>query len=49
MMWSQVRRALDSMGCFRDIGVFIDVSSGPGATPEGLEASDVTPRAAAAA
>ncbi|XP_026328203.1 sorting and assembly machinery component 50 homolog, partial [Hyposmocoma kahamanoa] len=33
----QVRRALDSMGCFRDIGVFIDVSSGPGATPEGLE------------
>ncbi|KAH9636856.1 hypothetical protein HF086_017811 [Spodoptera exigua] len=25
------------MGCFRDIGVFIDVSSGPGATPEGLE------------
>lgn len=33
----KVRRALDAMGCFRDIGVFIDVSSGPGATPEGLE------------
>ncbi|KAI5640052.1 surface antigen domain-containing protein [Phthorimaea operculella] len=33
----KVRRALDSMGCFRDIGVFIDVSSGPGSTPEGLE------------
>ncbi|KAM3956203.1 LOW QUALITY PROTEIN: sorting and assembly machinery component 50 homolog A [Aphomia sociella] len=33
----KVRRALDSMGCFRDIGVYIDVSSGPGATPEGLE------------
>jgi hypothetical protein len=35
----QVRRALDSMGCFRDIGVFIDVSAGPGATPDGLEVS----------
>ncbi|XP_049883858.1 sorting and assembly machinery component 50 homolog A [Pectinophora gossypiella] len=33
----RVRRALDSMGCFRDIGVYIDVSSGPGSTPEGLE------------
>lgn len=33
----KVRRALDAMGCFRDIGVFIDVSSGPDATPEGLE------------
>lgn len=33
----KVRRALDSIGCFRDIGVFIDVSSGPEATPEGLE------------
>ncbi|XP_060808973.1 sorting and assembly machinery component 50 homolog [Amyelois transitella] len=33
----KVRRALDAMGCFRDIGVYIDVSSGPGATPEGLE------------
>ncbi|KAJ2943280.1 hypothetical protein O0L34_g12086 [Tuta absoluta] len=33
----KVRRALDSMGCFRDIGVYIDVSSGPGSTPEGLE------------
>ncbi|KAF9407758.1 hypothetical protein HW555_012322 [Spodoptera exigua] len=35
--FEDVRRALDEMGCFRDIGVFIDVSSGPGATPEGLE------------
>ncbi|XP_063372424.1 sorting and assembly machinery component 50 homolog A isoform X2 [Cydia amplana] len=33
----KVRRALDAMGCFRDIAVLIDVSSGPGATPEGLE------------
>ncbi|XP_072948573.1 sorting and assembly machinery component 50 homolog A [Epargyreus clarus] len=33
----KVRRALDSMGCFRDIGVYIDVSNGPGSTPEGLE------------
>lgn len=33
----KVRRALDAMGCFREIGVIIDVSSGPGATPEGLE------------
>ncbi|XP_041970829.1 sorting and assembly machinery component 50 homolog [Aricia agestis] len=33
----KVRRALDSMGCFKEIGVFIDVSNGPGATPEGLE------------
>ncbi|XP_075988751.1 sorting and assembly machinery component 50 homolog A [Anticarsia gemmatalis] len=33
----KVRRALDAMGCFRDIGVLIDVSSGPDATPEGLE------------
>ncbi|CAB3254417.1 unnamed protein product [Arctia plantaginis] len=33
----KVRRALDAMGCFREIGVLIDVSSGPDATPEGLE------------
>ncbi|GBP57358.1 Sorting and assembly machinery component 50 homolog [Eumeta japonica] len=33
----KVRNKLESMGCFRDIGVLIDVSSGPGATPEGLE------------
>ncbi|CAH0712787.1 unnamed protein product, partial [Brenthis ino] len=33
----KVRRALDSMGCFKDIGVLIDVSNGPGSTPEGLE------------
>ncbi|XP_013136384.1 PREDICTED: sorting and assembly machinery component 50 homolog A, partial [Papilio polytes] len=33
----KVRKALDATGCFREIGVYIDVSSGPGATPEGLE------------
>ncbi|CAG4967717.1 unnamed protein product [Colias eurytheme] len=33
----KVRRSLDSLGCFKDIGVLIDVSSGPGSTPEGLE------------
>ncbi|XP_073965278.1 sorting and assembly machinery component 50 homolog [Choristoneura fumiferana] len=34
---TQVRRALDALGCFRSVGVFIDVSHGPHATPEGLE------------
>ncbi|KPJ20854.1 hypothetical protein RR48_00383, partial [Papilio machaon] len=37
----RVRKALDATGCFREIGVYIDVSSGPGATPEGLEVSIV--------
>lgn len=34
-----MRHALDAMGCFRNVGVLIDVSSGPDATPEGLEVS----------
>ncbi|XP_047513632.1 sorting and assembly machinery component 50 homolog A [Pieris napi] len=33
----KARRSLDSLGCFKDIGVYIDVSNGPGSTPEGLE------------
>lgn len=33
----KVRGKLDSMGCFKNIGIYIDVSSGPNATPEGLE------------
>ncbi|PSN40542.1 Sorting and assembly machinery component 50 [Blattella germanica] len=33
----QVRGKLENLGCFRNIGIFIDTSSGPNATPEGLE------------
>ncbi|XP_021920492.1 sorting and assembly machinery component 50 homolog isoform X2 [Zootermopsis nevadensis] len=33
----KVRGKLEGLGCFRNIGIFIDTSSGPGATPEGLE------------
>ncbi|KAJ8707895.1 hypothetical protein PYW07_011572 [Mythimna separata] len=33
----KVRRALDNLGCFRDVCVYIDVSTGPEATPNGLE------------
>ncbi|CAH1642176.1 unnamed protein product [Spodoptera littoralis] len=33
----KVRQALDNLGCFRDVCVYIDVSSGPEATPDGLE------------
>ncbi|KAJ8687444.1 hypothetical protein QAD02_023238 [Eretmocerus hayati] len=32
-----VRNKLESMGCFNNIGVYIDTSYGPGATPEGVE------------
>ncbi|GLH12382.1 hypothetical protein R5R35_011696 [Gryllus longicercus] len=32
-----VRSRLEALGCFRNIGVFIDTSSGPDSTPEGLE------------
>lgn len=32
-----VRSRLDSLGCFRNIGVYIDTSSGPNATVDGLE------------
>ncbi|XP_035456262.1 sorting and assembly machinery component 50 homolog A [Spodoptera frugiperda] len=33
----KVRQALDNLGCFREVCVYIDVSSGPEATPDGLE------------
>lgn len=32
-----VRTKLDTLGCFRNIVVYIDTSSGPQATPDGLE------------
>ncbi|OXU26423.1 hypothetical protein TSAR_013800, partial [Trichomalopsis sarcophagae] len=32
-----VRGKLESLGCFKNIGVYIDTSHGPGATPEGVE------------
>ncbi|XP_029174044.1 sorting and assembly machinery component 50 homolog isoform X2 [Nylanderia fulva] len=34
---SKVREKLDALGCFRQIGVHIDVSQGPEATPDGVE------------
>jgi len=33
----KVREKLDALGCFRNIGIFIDVSQGPDATPDGVE------------
>jgi len=33
----KVRGKLEGLGCFRNIGIFIDTSSGPDATPDGLE------------
>ncbi|XP_026746115.1 sorting and assembly machinery component 50 homolog A-like [Trichoplusia ni] len=33
----KARQELDSLGCFGHVCVFIDVSSGPDATPDGLE------------
>lgn len=33
----RVRMKLDSLGCFRNIAIFIDTSKGPKATPDGLE------------
>lgn len=36
----KVRGKLEGLGCFRNIGIFIDTSSGPDATPEGLEVLD---------
>lgn len=36
----KVRGKLEGLGCFRNIGIFIDTSSGPGATPDGLEVLD---------
>lgn len=37
----KVRGKLEGLGCFRNIGIFIDTSSGPDATPEGLEVFDI--------
>lgn len=34
----KARVKLDELGCFKNIGVYIDTSKGPNATPEGLEA-----------
>lgn len=34
---SKVREKLDALGCFRQIGVYIDTSKGPEATPDGVE------------
>jgi outer membrane protein insertion porin family len=36
----KVRGKLEGLGCFRNIGIFIDTSSGPHATPEGVEVFD---------
>ena len=36
----KVRGKLEGLGCFRNIGIFIDTSSGPNATPEGVEVFD---------
>lgn len=33
----KVREKLDSLGCFRHIGIYIDTSQGPEATPDGVE------------
>ncbi|KAK2575531.1 hypothetical protein KPH14_011251 [Odynerus spinipes] len=33
----KVRGKLEALECFKDIGVYIDISEGPNATPEGVE------------
>lgn len=33
----KVKGKLESLGCFRNIGVYIDISQGPQATPDGVE------------
>lgn len=33
----KVREKLDALGCFRNVGVYIDASQGPEATPDGVE------------
>lgn len=33
----KVRGKLEALGCFKNIGIFIDISEGPNATPEGVE------------
>lgn len=35
----QIRGKLENLGCFRNIGIYIDISNGPDATPNGLEVS----------
>lgn len=32
-----VRRRLESLGCFKNIDMFIDTSQGPDSTPDGVE------------
>lgn len=34
---SKVREKLDALGCFRQIGIYVDTSQGPEATPDGVE------------
>jgi len=33
----KVREKLNSLGCFKNVGIYIDVSQGPDATPDGVE------------
>lgn len=33
----KVRERLDALGCFRNVGIYIDTSHGPDATPDGVE------------
>lgn len=33
----KVREKLEALGCFRRIGIYIDTSQGPEATPDGVE------------
>ncbi|XP_050464520.1 sorting and assembly machinery component 50 homolog isoform X2 [Cataglyphis hispanica] len=33
----KVREKLDTLGCFKNVGVYIDTSQGPEATPDGVE------------
>lgn len=37
VLFLQVRVKLDSLGCFRNIAIFIDTAKGPKATADGLE------------
>ena len=36
---NKVRGRLEALGCFKNIGVYIDTSKGPDATPQGVEVS----------
>lgn len=33
----KVKQKLESLGCFKNIGIYIDTSQGPHATPDGVE------------